>query len=189
MGRTLAGAKDLPTGTGPGTSDVATGRREETMRTTSFACLGLALAALACGSPAPRSETDGWADAAALRAAVDSLLTTSADAWNAGDLDGFMSWYRRAPETTYVGSVGLVHGWRGIRARYAPLFEPGADRDSLRFEDLETRPLGPDLGLATARYVLFDGDSTTANGPFTLVVRRLPDGWRIVHDHSSPSTE
>ena len=124
-------------------------------------------------------------DPAALHAAVDTLLTASARAWNGGDLDGFLAWYRRGPETTYIGSVGLVHGWDGIHARYAPGFEPGAARDSLRFEELETRPLGPDLGLATARYVLFAGDSVTATGLFTLVLRQLPEGWRIIHDHSS----
>ncbi len=78
-----------------------------------------------------------------------------------------------------------MHGWDGIRARYAPLFEPGAARDSLRFEGLETRLLAEGQGLATARYILFLGDSTTARGVFTLVLQKLPEGWRIVHDHSS----
>ncbi len=64
---------------------------------------------------------------------------------------------------------------------------PGAARDSLRFEDLETRPLGPGLGLATARYVLFQGDSITSHGVFTLVLEETSEGWRIVHDHSSES--
>jgi hypothetical protein len=128
---------------------------------------------------------DAMPDVAALDAAVDTLLDASAAAWNGGHLDGFLVWYRRSPETTYIGSRGLVHGWDEIRARYAPLFEPGAARDSLRFEGLETRPLGPDLGLATAHYVLSQRDSVTATGIFTLVVRRESEGWRIVHDHSS----
>jgi hypothetical protein len=33
--------------------------------------------------------------------------------------------------------------------------------------------------------VLFQGDSVTSTGIFTLIVRDLPEGWRIVHDHSS----
>ncbi len=126
---------------------------------------------------------------ASLHSAVEKLLSESAIAWNAGDLDGFMSGYRRGPDATYIGSGGLVHGWEGIRARYAPLFEPGAARHALRFEDLETRPLGPGLGLATARYVLFQGDEITAAGLFTLVLEELPEGWRIVHDHSSSAAE
>ncbi len=124
-------------------------------------------------------------DPAALHANVDSLLRTSAAAWNSGDLEGFLYWYRRGAETTFIGSGGLLHGWEAIRLRYAPLFEPGAVRDSLRFEGLETRSLGAGRGLATARYVLFSGDSTTSTGVFTLVLEDTPGGWRIVHDHSS----
>lgn len=145
------------------------------------AALAVGLAACRASGPAGGASVHP----AALQAAADELLTESAAAWNGGRLDGFLAWYRRSPETTYVGSRGLVRGWEGIRARYAPLFEPGAERDSLRFEGLESRPLGPDLGLATARYVLFRGDSTTSAGIFTLIVRRQPEGWRIVHDHSS----
>ena len=145
--------------------------------------LSLAVVVSACApDQQPRSNP---LEPAALHAAVDSLLSESAVAWNGGDLEGFLDWYRRDPSTTYIGSPGLVHGWEGIRARYAPFFEAGAERDSLRFEELETRPLGLALGLATARYVLFDGDSVTATGLFTLILRLETEGWRIVHDHSS----
>ncbi len=150
-------------------------------------CLALSLLAgsgllSAC---APADETA--VDAAELRTVVDSLLRTSAAAWNGGDLDGFLGWYRRGRETTYIGSSGLIHGWEAIRDRYAPLFAVGAARDSLRFENLESRPLGAGLGLATARYELFQGDSLAAAGVFTLVLKQTPEGWRIVHDHSSAS--
>lgn len=134
---------------------------------------------------APAREEMAAVEPAALHAAADALLTESAEAWNAGDLDGFLYWYRRGPTTTYIGASGLLHGWDAIRARYAPTFEPDAARDSLRFEELETRPLAHGLGLATARYVLFSGDSITSEGVFTLVLEQTAEGWRIIHDHSS----
>lgn len=149
---------------------------------TSMAIVVASIAWLSCRSHEPPAKPS---DPVGLQAAVDTLLVASAEAWNAGELDGFLEWYRRSPETTYIGSSGLVRGWEAIRARYAPLFEPGAARDWLRFEGLAARPLGPNLGLATARYVLVQGDSVTATGIFTLIVRREPEGWRIVHDHSS----
>jgi ketosteroid isomerase-like protein len=58
-------------------------------------------------------------------------------------------------------------------------------RDSLRFENVHARPLGPDYAMATARFVLFRGDSTTASGPFTLVLHRMDGRWKIIHDHTS----
>ncbi len=151
---------------------------------TRYLALALALGlAAACAS----GGEEATVDPAELQAAVDALLDSSAEAWNGGDLDGFLYWYERSPETTFMGSTGLTRGWNTVRGRYVERFQPGAERDSLRFEDLETRPLGPGLGLATARYVLFQGDSITSHGVFTLVLEETSEGWRIVHDHSSES--
>jgi ketosteroid isomerase-like protein len=145
---------------------------------------GLAVVLLVAACRTGR-ETERAGDALALRGAVDELLDASEIAWNAGDLDRFMGWYERGAETSFMTNGGPIHGWDAIRERYAPRFAPGASRDSLRFENLETRPLALGLGLATARYVLFAGDSTVAAGIFTLVVKETQEGWRIIHDHSS----
>jgi ketosteroid isomerase-like protein len=141
--------------------------------------------AAACSPPAERGAP---ADPAALQASVESLLTVSAEAWNGGDLEGFLYWYKSGPETSFMTSRGPVHGLDELRGVYASRFEPGASRDSLRFEDIETRPLAPWLGLATARCVLFQGDSITDTCVFTLVLENAPEGWRIIHDHSSAAS-
>jgi uncharacterized protein (TIGR02246 family) len=117
------------------------------------------------------------------RAAVEALLAHGAAAWNKGDLDEFMSDY--APDATYVTPRAVVHGRDDIRARYAPRFAPGATRDSLRFENLEVDVVGPDALNAIAYYVLVRGDSVTARGPTSLVMRRVGMRWFITHDHSS----
>lgn len=144
--------------------------------------LSVAVAALSC---APAGEPAEAPDPAALHAAVDSLLDDSERCWNGGDLDGFLYWYKRDERTSFMGSSGPRYGWETIRSGYAPRFQPGASRDSLRFDNLETRPLGAKLGLATARYVLLRGDSITSTGIFTLILEETSEGWRIVHDHSN----
>ncbi len=144
------------------------------------------LVGTACTSSGERAR---GLDPGAFHAAVDSLLDESERAWNGGDLDGFLYWYKRGEQTSFMGSSGAIYGWETIRDRYAPRFELGAARDSLRFEGLGTRPLAPWLGLATARYVLFQNDSVTAWGIFTLVLERTAEGWRIVHDHSSAGSD
>ncbi len=118
--------------------------------------------------------------------AVQAMLDSSAIAWNDGRIDGFMDDYVESPGTTYIGGAGLVEGWDAIYERYAPLFAPEADRDSLRFVDLKVRRLSATLALATARYILYAEDGRTiASGPFTLVLRKVGRDWRILHDHSS----
>lgn len=127
-------------------------------------------------------------DTRALEGEIDSMLTASAGAWNAGDLEGFLDDYSAGPGMTFLGGSGRIRGIDEVRERYrASYWAPGTARDSLRFEDVEVRPLGPDHALATGRYVLHDPaeGATSATGWFTLVLEREAGGWRIVHDHSS----
>ena len=144
--------------------------------------LGSAPAACRIEGGAPTAGTD---TIPGVETQVERMLYRSAEAWNRGDLDGFMSDYLRSPTVTYLGTSGLVAGWEAIRARYAPLFEAGAVRDSLRFERVVVRPLGNEYALATARYLLFRAGAVTASGPFTLVLQRTGEGWKIVHDQSA----
>jgi ketosteroid isomerase-like protein len=62
---------------------------------------------------------------------------------------------------------------------------PGVRRDSLYFEEIEVRSLMPSLAVVTGRFILMRSGQTTSSGPFTLVMERQREGWRILHDHSS----
>jgi uncharacterized protein (TIGR02246 family) len=131
----------------------------------------------------PRPPGPVAADTAAARRAVLTLLDHGAAAWNRGDLADFVSDY--APDATFVTRDSVVHGRPAIEARYAPRFAPGGVRDSLYFQDVEVDLLAPDALNAIAYYVLQRGDSVTARGPTSLVMRRIGGRWFIVHDHSS----
>ena len=127
-------------------------------------------------------EDEGDSD---VQASVKKMLEESAEAWNRGELAGFMDDYLESENTTYIGGAGLLTGYESIRARYAPLFEPGAARDSLRFEDVRVRRMAAVEAIATARWILYEGETVTGSGPFTLVLRHTSGGWKIIHDHSS----
>jgi L-asparaginase / beta-aspartyl-peptidase len=104
--------------------------------------------------------------------------------WNKGDVDAFLEGYWRSPEITFSGSSGIARGWDAVRARYKKNY---ADRESmgqLEFSALEFRFLGPDAALVLGRWHLtrVKGD---VGGVFSLVWQRFPEGWRIVHDHTS----
>lgn len=144
-----------------------------------------ALPALLLFACRPSAPGEGGGEDATLTAQLTAQLARSAGAWNRGDLDGFMGDYARDSTTTFVDGGHARHGWDFIRARYAPRFAPGASRDSLRFEEVAARPLGRRHALVTARFLLFRDRQTTASGPFTLVLERKTDGWKILHDHTS----
>jgi ketosteroid isomerase-like protein len=127
-------------------------------------------------------EDDGDSN---VQGAVERMLEESAGECNRGELEGFMDDYVQSENTTYIGGGGLLTGYESIRARYAPLFEPGAERDSLRFEDVKVRRLAAIEAIATARWILHRDGTVTGSGPFSLVLRHTSGGWRIIHDHSS----
>lgn len=150
------------------------------------AVLAAAVAVAACWiEPAERAEQERTGVGPGLEARVRAMLDSSAAGWNGGDLETFMSVYLPTARTTYVGGGGVRVGYEAIRRRYAPLFTGGADRDSLRFEDLRVRSIADDVAVGVATWVLHDTTGVTGSGPFTLVLRRADGGWRIVHDHSS----
>jgi uncharacterized protein (TIGR02246 family) len=146
---------------------------------------GLGLLAILAGcSPAP-APRDTATDPAALTGQLTVQFERAAADWNGGDLNGFLSDYAPDSGTSYVSEGHVLKGIDRIRAHYAPRFGPGAVRDSLRFEELEARPLGERYALVTARFVLFRGGQTPASGPFTLVLEQRLGGWKILHDHTS----
>jgi ketosteroid isomerase-like protein len=95
-----------------------------------------------------------------------------------------MSDYARDSLTSFVASGHLRFGYDRIREGYASQFAPGARRDSLRFEEFHVRVLSPALALVNARYILYRDGATSSSGPFTLVMERQTDGWKILHDHT-----
>jgi len=143
--------------------------------------MGAALLLAACAAPAtrPAPGMDPTRE-------ITEMMEASAQAWNRRDLDAFLTTYLDSPEITYVDTRGVIRGRAGIREMYASgWFAPGRDPGQLTFRDIEARVLGDGHALATGRFEVRIPGRDPATGIFTLVLRRTPEGWRIVHDHSS----
>jgi ketosteroid isomerase-like protein len=54
----------------------------------------------------------------------------------------------------------------------------------LTFSELQIEMLGPDSAYVRGRWQLVTSKDKPG-GLFTLIFKRLPEGWRIVHDHTS----
>jgi len=124
-----------------------------------------------------------------LQTEVQAALVQGMEAWNRGDLDAFLKGYVQGPEMTYTASGRVVRGIDELRARYQKSY--GTSRESmgqLRFEDIECWPLGENYALAMGKWSVDFGarskDPKSA-GVFSLVLRKTPEGWLILHDHTS----
>ena len=145
-----------------------------------FATLLGALFVAARGRPA--AEKLNEAD----RAAIVAVLTSQQNDWNKGDIRGFMAGYWNSSELTFAGTRGFTRGWQPVMARYEKSYADKAAMGTLDFQELEVRSLGPDAALVLGKWYL-QRQVGDVGGIFTLVLQRFPEGWRIVHDHTTQS--
>ena len=147
-----------------------------------FLAIGFAVLLAMFGSDRLLETLDkGWdADTKA----IDEVLKAQQAAWNRGDVDAFLVGYWRSPELTFSGGNGVSRGWDGVLARYKKSYPNHAAMGQLEFSDLEFRFLGPEAALVLGQWHL-KRESGDIGGVFTLVWQKFPDGWKIIHDHTS----
>jgi len=117
-------------------------------------------------------------------AEIQSVLTAQQDAWNHGDIDAFMKGYARSPSTVFISEDEVRRGWETVRDRYHMRYSDRAKMGTLSFSEIEVTMLSPDAAVALGRWKL-KRENDEPHGRFTLIFKRLPAGWRIVHDHTS----
>jgi ketosteroid isomerase-like protein len=115
---------------------------------------------------------------------IQSVLTAQQDAWNRGEIDAFMNGYARSPSTVFISEDEVRRGWETVRDRYRAKYSDRAKMGTLSFSDIEVTMLSPDAAVVLGRWQLKRGNDEP-HGRFTLIFKRLPEGWRIVHDHTS----
>ena len=114
------------------------------------------------------------------------LLTAQQKEWNHGNIRGFMDGYWNSPELTFAGSKSFTRGWEPLLARYEKMYAGEAAMGQLDFPELEIRKLGPDAALVLGKWHL-RRQAGDVGGIFTLVLKKFPEGWRIIHDHTTQS--
>jgi beta-aspartyl-peptidase (threonine type) len=123
---------------------------------------------------------------AALTSPIQQLLDSQAGAWNRKDLEGYMAGYWKSPKMTFYSGGNVTTGFDDTLARYKKRYQgEGKQMGTLAFKDLEIDVLGPKLAYAKGRWELAMEGGKTLKGLFTVILKKLPEGWRIVHDHSS----
>lgn len=117
-------------------------------------------------------------------AEILTLLERQAMAWNRGDLDAFMEGYWPHPQLRYANGNPPVRGWTALYQSYRERYGQNRLEGRLTFGDVEVEFLGDEHAMVFGSYAV-DTGADHAHGNYTLILRRLPVGWRIVADQSS----
>jgi uncharacterized protein (TIGR02246 family) len=118
--------------------------------------------------------------------AVRAVLDAQVAAWNKADIEGFMAGYWKDEKLTFISGGDITRGWEPTRERYIKKYQAdGKDKmGKLAFNELHVETLSPTAAMVHGRFELVRGDKTDW-GRFTLAFKKFPEGWRIIHDHTS----
>src|SRR2546427_4406199 len=145
-------------------------------------CLVISFAALMVQAQAQSAATSR--SNAKLEAAVRAVLEAQRDAWNRGDIEGYMDGYARSADTVFVSGDNVMRGWQSVLERYKKSYSSREKMGVLTFSDLEITLVGKDAAVVLGRWHLQRANDEP-HGRFTLILRKTKQGWRIVHDHTS----
>jgi ketosteroid isomerase-like protein len=125
------------------------------------------------------------ADELAPARAIRQVLDDQVVAWNKGDLRGFMDGYWQSPDLSFYSGQEKTKGWQATLDRYRKKYQAeGREMGKLSFSEIEIDMLGPEHALVKGRWQLVL-KKDMPKGLFTLVMKKMQPGWRIVHDHTS----
>jgi uncharacterized protein (TIGR02246 family) len=117
---------------------------------------------------------------------IRMVLVQQEKAWNRGDLEGYMQGYWKSPDLTFYSGGTVTRGWEATLERYRKRYRSeGKEMGRLDFTEDTIEMLGPDSAVGHGRWNLTLSGGRKLTGLYTVILKRLPEGWRIVHDHSS----
>src|ERR1051326_2590761 len=136
---------------------------------------------------APQQHESLEAVRAELEEGIKHLLVSQVEAWNHGKLEDFMQGYWHSPDLTFFSGATVTKGWEPTLLRYRQRYQAeGKEMGKLEFQELKIDLLSRRSAVVTGRWQLTMSDGKQPHGLFTLIFKRMaPEGWRIVHDHTS----
>jgi len=114
---------------------------------------------------------------------LNSIIKQQQTAWNNHDIEEFMAHYWQSEDMTFQSGDQRLYGWETLLNRYKTNYA-GEKMGTLTFSDIKIKVLSTDSAYAIGRWMVKQED-TASNGVFTIIFKRFPSGWKIIHDHSS----
>ena len=117
---------------------------------------------------------------------IRAVMDAQVSAWNKGDIEGFMDGYWRSPDLEFYSGATVTRGWDATLARYQKNYQSeGKEMGTLDFSDLDIHTNSSGVAWVSGKWHLKMKDGSDKGGLFTLIFHKMPNGWKIIHDHTS----
>ena len=116
--------------------------------------------------------------------AIRAVLRRQEIAWNEKDIRRYMYGYWQNENLVFASGGDITRGWQPTLDRYLKNYDTTAKigRLTLRVEKIDL--MGDDWAKVLGEWQV-QRPSEQLSGLFTLVLQRQPEGWKVVHDHTS----
>ena len=115
---------------------------------------------------------------------IKLVLQQQEEAWNKGDLDGFMQHYWKSPELQFVSKNGVKKGWQSVYDSYQKNYAAKGEMGKLNFQVLSIQTIDKKNAMVTGTWKV-ENTSGVHQGYFTLWFKNIEGKWLIVMDHTS----
>jgi uncharacterized protein (TIGR02246 family) len=116
--------------------------------------------------------------------AIYEEVVKACDAWNRHDLDGYLDTFWRSDALVVVVEGETVHGWTLLSKAFHVGYPNPLEMGELTLDRVRVQMLGEDLAeVLTWDTVTFPKKKEF--GTSTIVMKKLPEGWRVMLMHTS----
>lgn len=113
-----------------------------------------------------------------------AILDRQTEAWNRGDLEGFMKGYWESDSLMYIGKSGVTYGFAPTLASYRRNYGDTSRMGRLTFQILHVKRLSSKYYHVVGKWFL-KRSAGDVGGHYTLLFRKIRGEWVVVSDHSS----
>jgi ketosteroid isomerase-like protein len=117
-------------------------------------------------------------------ASVRQIMHTQEEAWNKGNVEGFMEYYWKSDSLKFIGSKGITYGWQKTLDNYKKGYPNQEAMGSLTFDISSIEQLSSSSIFVIGKWHLKKKDSEVG-GYYTLLWKKKNGKWVIVTDHTS----
>ena len=108
---------------------------------------------------------------------IEQKMNSQEDAWNRGDLEGFMNGYWHSDSLKFIGKAGLTYGWDTTLANYKKSYPDTDAMGRLTFDNLSIEMIDSDVILVIGKWMLAQYVGRYAAR--ALFFELAEKGWRL----------